>query len=132
MKVTYTTADGRLRVEFEVASDKELFRRLAHFQEIYEDTPSARIDGKLVSGGNISYRVRKSKYTDEKGKEKEAEYFEKLVTTGDLKWFKKSYGVLDDGTDNLFPKRKVDLNEGDESSYVIGDDGWHKYVPPKK
>lgn len=121
-KLTYTTADGRITVEIEGTSDKELFRKLSRFQEIFEDSPSAKIDGKEVSGGDVTYRVRKSKYTDEKGKEKEAEYFEKLVTSGPLKWYKKSYGILDDGSDNLFPKRNVD----DENS-VIGNNGWHKY-----
>lgn len=124
MKLTYTTKDNRFTVELEGNSDKELFRKLAHFQEIFEDTPSANIDGKSVTGGDVSYRVRKAKYTDEKGKEKEAEYFEKLVTSGPLVWFKKSYGVLDDGSDNLFPKRPAE----DEQSIVRGNNGWHKFV----
>lgn len=122
MKLVYTTKDGRITVELEGNSDKELFRKLAHFQEVFEDTPAATVDGKLVSGGDVSYRVRRAKYTDEKGKEKEAEYFEKVVTSGPLAWYKKSFGVLDDGSENLFPKRPAE----DENT-VCGQNGWHKY-----
>lgn len=124
MKLNYTTKDGRMTVELEGNSDKELFRKLAHFQEIFEDTPSGKVGDKVVQGGDVSYRVRKAKYTDEKGKEKEAEYFEKMVVSGDLMWYKKSFGVLDDGTDNLFPKRPSD----EDSNLERGFNGWHKYV----
>jgi hypothetical protein len=124
MKLNYTTKDGRMTVELEGNSDKELFRKLAHFQEIFEDTPSGKVGDKVVQGGDVSYRVRKAKYTDEKGKEKEAEYFEKMVVSGDLMWYKKSFGVLDDGTDNLFPKRPSD----EDANLERGFNGWHKYV----
>lgn len=123
MKLIYTTKDGRMSVELEGANDKELFRQLAHFQEVFEDTPSASVDGKATSGGDVAYRVRRAKYTDEKGKEKEAEYFEKLVVSGPLMWYKKSFGVLDDGSDNLFPKRPDDS----DPNIVKGNNGWHKY-----
>jgi hypothetical protein len=123
MKLSYTTKDGRMTVELEGTSDKEIFRKLAHFQEVFEDTPSATVDGKVTSGGDVVYRVRKAKYTDEKGKEKEAEYFEKMVVSGPLAWYKKSYGVLDDGSDNLFPKRPSD----DDANVTKGNNGWHKY-----
>ena len=126
MKLTYTTADGRLVVEINGSSDKELFRQLAHFQEVFEDSPSAKVDGKLVEGGDVKYKVRKAKYTDEKNKEKEAEYFEKVVSSGPLMWYKKGYGVLDDGTDNLFPKKAPD-----EPNTVAGFNGWHKYNKPQ-
>ena len=123
MKLLYTTKDGRMTVELEGSSDKELFRKLSHFQEIFEDTPAAKLGDKVVNGGDVSYRVRKAKYTDEKGKEKEAEYFEKVVVSGELMWYKKSFGVLDDGTDNLFPKRPSE----DDTSVDRGFNGWHRY-----
>jgi hypothetical protein len=123
MKLSYTTKDGRMTVEFDAANDKEMFRKLARFQEIYEDTPAAKIGEKVVSGGDVTYRVRKAKYVDEKGKEKEAEYFEKVVTSGELMWYKKSFGVLDDGTDNLFPKRPSEEDKDVERGF----NGWHKY-----
>ena len=122
MKLNYTTRDGRFTVEIDGSSDKELFRKLAHFQEIFEDSPSANIDGKQVNGGDVVYRVRKAKYIDEKGKEKEAEYFEKLVVSGPLMWYKKAFGVLDDGSDNLFPKRPAE-----DENLLLGQNGWHKY-----
>lgn len=125
MKLSYTTKDGRMTVELEAANDKELFRKLARFQEVYEDTPTAVVDGKTVTGGDVVYRVRKAKYTDEKGKEKEAEYFEKLVVSGPLMWYKKGYGVLDDGTDNLFPKGND--KEQKDPNVVYGLNGWHRY-----
>lgn len=127
MKLTYTTGDGRMSVEIEGNSDKELFRKLAHFQEVFEDTPAAKIGDKIVEGGDVVYRVRKAKYTDEKGKEKEAEYFEKLVSSGQLSWYKKSFGVLDDGTDNLFPKRP----DPEDKNLDIGFNGWHRYKKPQ-
>jgi hypothetical protein len=123
MKITYVTQDGRMTVEIEGNSDKELFRKLAHFQEVFEDVPAAKIGEKVVEGGNVLYRVRKAKYTDEKGKEKEAEYFEKLIANGPLAWYKKSYGVLDDGTDNLFPKRP----DPEDKNLEIGFNGWHRF-----
>jgi len=127
MKLTYTTADSRLTVEIEGNSDKELFRKLSHFQEVFEDVPMAKVDGKVISGGDVRYRVRKAKYTDEKGKEKEAEYFEKVVVAGPLMWYKKGFGVLDDGSENLFPKRVPE----DDQNILAGLNGWHKYNKPQ-
>lgn len=127
MKLTYTTADSKLTVEIEGNSDKELFRKLSHFQEVFEDVPMAKINGDVVAGGDVRYRVRKAKYTDEKGKEKEAEYFEKVVVSGPLMWYKKGFGVLDDGSENLFPKRVPE----DDQNISAGLNGWHKYNKPQ-
>ncbi len=131
MKLTYTTLDGRITVEIEGKTHKEVWRELASFQEVFEDTPEAIVDKKLVSGGDVRFRVRKAKYEDEKGKEKEAEYFEKTVVSGPLTYYKKHYGVLDDGTDGLFPKKAPD-----GENIQPGKNGWHKYVKenvaPKK
>jgi len=127
MKLTYTTKDGRITVELEAANDKEMFRKLARFQEIYEDTPAADINGKRVEGGDIVYRARKSKYLDKKtNKEKDAEYFERVVVSGPLTLFKKGYGVLDDQTDNLFPKR-MSRDEENYNKYIHGYNGWMKW-----
>lgn len=130
MKLTYTTADGRISVELEGKTHKDLWRELARFQEVFEDIASGNIfdeqnKKKFVTSGDIKYRVRKSKYIDEKGKEKEAEYFEKQVVSGPLLGYKKMYGVLDDGTDGLFPKRAP------EKDVIYGLNGWHKYSGPK-
>lgn len=122
MKVKYKTENGRMEIEFDVSSDKELFRKLHHFQEVFEEKAYGKPNGKLESSDDIRYIVRKSKYTDDKGKEKEAEYFEKRVITGPLKGYKKAFGVLDDGSDNLFPKRKAPEDSAEE-----GFNGWHKW-----
>jgi hypothetical protein len=127
MKLTYTTPDGKMTVEIEGNSDKELFRKLSHFQEIFCSIPAAKIGDKVVEGGDVIYRVRKANYTDEKGKQKDAEYFEAVTKNGPLAWFKRSFGVLDDGTDNLFPKRP----SPDEPNLEIGFDGWHRYKKPQ-
>jgi len=128
MKVVYTTKDGRLKFEFEASGDKEVFRTLSRIQEMYEDEPSANVGGKDLVGGDVKYRIRKAKYTDDKGKEKEAEYYEKLVINGPAQWFRKSFGVLDDGSENLFPKRNIEPGEG----VIIGNNGWYKFAGRSK
>jgi hypothetical protein len=126
MKLVYTTGDGRLSVELEADTQKELFRQLSRFQEVFEETASATIDGSKVTSTDIRYRVRSSGYTDEKGKDKTAEYFEKVVVSGPLTGWKKAYGTLDDGSQGLFPKWKVD-----DANCDVGDNGWHKYNKPQ-
>lgn len=126
-RVTYRTADGRLSIEFDSNNDKDTFRKIAHFQEVFEDTPSGSPGGKPHTGGTVVLRVRRATYEDEKGKQKEAEYFEKVVVDGPLAWYKKSYGVLDDGSDNLFPKRPAK----DDTTVEHGVNGWHKYIVNK-
>lgn len=124
MKVSYTTKNGRMTVEFEVSSQKELFRELHRFQEVFEDTATAKVHDKFVESDDIRYVVRKSEYLDPKtNKSKAAEYFETRVGSGPMTGWKKQFGVLDDGTEGLFPKRKV---EGD--GLQPGFNGWHKYV----
>ena len=128
-KLTYTTKNGKFKVELSGQNQKELFRELHKFQEVFEDVASANINGKVEVSDDIRYYVRKGKYTDEQtNKEKEAEYFEARVVSGPLAGFKKAFGVLDDGSDNLFPKR--DLQNKDD--YIVGYNGWHKYVGKKE
>lgn len=122
MKLVYTTKDGRLSVELDATNQKDLFRQLSRFQEVFEETASASIDGKKVQSDDIRYKVRNVAYTDDSGKAKSAEYFEKIVASGPLTGWKKAYGVLDDGTEGLFPKWKVD-----DPNSEVGDNGWHKY-----
>lgn len=124
MKVTYTTKNGRMTVEFEVSSQKELFRELHRFQEVFEDTASAKVDDSLHQSDDIKYIVRKSEYVDDKGKTKQAEYFETRVVSGKLAGYKKQFGVLDDGSDGLFPKRVVEPSK----DITLGFGGWHKYT----
>lgn len=123
MNFEYVTRDGRLKITFTAANDKDAFRQLSHLQEVFDDVASAKIGDETLYSDDILYRVRKAKYTDEKGKEKEAEYFEKMVGSGKLLYFKKSFGVLDDGSDNLFPKKA----DKEDPNLQLGYNGWHKY-----
>ena len=138
MKIKYTTKDGRFTFEFEATNDKDIFRQVAHIQEVYEDTAAATVSGgstgfgsrekpEYVTSTDYVFRCRKQKCKDPKGREKEVEYFEKVVTTGPLSWWKKAFGVLSDGSDNLFPKRmgKDDPNYG---NYSHGENGWVKWT----
>lgn len=122
MKVRYTTKNGRMTVEFDVSSQKELFRELHKFQEVFEDVAAAKLPDGFVESDDIRYIVRKADYEDEKGKIKQAEYFETRVGSGKLMGWKKQFGVLDDGTEGLFPKRKVE-GENIQQGY----NGWHRY-----
>jgi len=122
MELNYTTKDGRLTVKLTGSTQKELFRELHRFQEVFEDSASAKINNKYETSDDIRYIVRKSKYTDEKGKEKEAEYFEKRIFSGPLAGYQKSFGVLDDGTYGLFPKKAPDGN------YEKGFGNWYKFI----
>lgn len=112
-----------MSVEFEVSNQKELFRELHRFQEVFEDTASAKVGDKFFESDDIRYVIRKSKYMDEKNKEKEALYYEARVGSGPLTGWKKQFGVLDDGTDGLFPKRNPP-----EENHIIGYNGWSKYT----
>lgn len=121
MKMTYKTPDGRFIVEFEGSSDKDLWRQLSHFQELFEDNPAAKINGEVVSQDTYKFVVRKAQYEDEKGKQKTAEYFEKWVTSGPLAGYKKGFGVLDDGTEGLFPRKAPEDNS------IYGYNNWYRY-----
>lgn len=131
MKLTYTTADGRLKVELEEDSQVDLWRSLAKFQEVFEDTASGNTtDGKggktTVTSNDFRYRVRTATGLNEKGKQEEYEYFEKIVVSGPLAGYKKMYGVHNDKTGGLFPKKAPDKD------VIYGYNGWHKYNGPKK
>lgn len=108
MRVTKSINSGKTTVELEAKNHIELFNQMVSFEEVFDDKASAMIDGKVHETTDVKYMARKAKYTDEKGKEKEATYYEKIVTSGPLKGFKKCYGVLDDGSGNLFPKKAPD------------------------
>jgi DNA-directed RNA polymerase subunit RPC12/RpoP len=53
MKVTYQTRDGRLNVELEGESQKDIFQSISRFQEVFEES----VCGKC-SSDNIRYVVR--------------------------------------------------------------------------
>jgi formate dehydrogenase assembly factor FdhD len=105
MKVNYTTASGRLSVELEGKTQKDIFSGLASFQEVFEETSC----GKCRSE-SIKYMVRTvDKYT----------YYE--LRCNDCR-AKLIFGQhTENGT--LFPKRK------DEEGNWNGSNGWVKWNP---
>lgn len=125
IELTYTTADGRMSFKVTGGDQRDLFREIQRIQEVFEGPATAKIDGKEVSATDVRYFVRKSKYTDEKGKEKEAEYFEQRIISGPMAGYKKCFGILDDGTGGLFPKKAPD------EDVQYGYNGWHKYIGNK-
>lgn len=122
MELTYTTADGRLTVKIEGKTQIEIFEQLASFQEVFDTVACGEVNGKRITSNDIRYRVRESKFIDEKGKEQPATYYEQVIESGDLKYWKRSLGLKNDKSGNLFPhKAKEDPN------IIAGEGGWHKY-----
>lgn len=110
MKVNYKSKNGRLVVELEAESQKGLWAQLAAFQETFEES----VCGKCGSD-DLKYVVRKT--TDGK---KEYDYHELRCNKCGAKL---AFGVLNDDSGRLFPKRK------DEEGKVRGKWGWVKWNP---
>ena len=110
---------GKMTVEIEGDNHIDLFSKISSFEEVFNDKAAATVDGKYHESTDVKYMLRKAKYTDEKGKEKEATYYEKIVMSGPLRGFKKCYGVLDNGTGNLFPKKAPE-----QGVKIYGFNGW--------
>lgn len=91
------------QLSFEIQSDdeKEVFKELAHIQDIFTHT-------KDPDGNPAVFSVRVA--TDAKGKK--YDYFEMVSTKN--RFVKMAFGTLDDGTARLFPKRFDDdkIKEG--------------------
>jgi hypothetical protein len=120
MKLQYQTPDGRMSVELSGDSQKDLFKELATFQEVFQGTEcSAMIDGKVVSSNKTVFRVRE---VDDN------EYFEMVcLEPGPLFLYKKQFGQNKKGG-GLFPKWPTK----DDKDIVLGLNGWFKYVGGKK
>ena len=126
MKVNYTTKNGRLAFEFEADNHVGVWKQLTSIQEVFEEDKCLK-----CGGNNLRFSVRKSTYVDDKGKEKDCDYHELRCRTCGAKL---SFGVLDDGTFSLFPKRKnkdgewlgikTDNNGNTKPTY-----GWVKWNP---
>ena len=129
MKVTKSINGGKTVVELEAKNHIDLFTQMVSFEEVFDDKAAATIDGKYHETNDVKYMRRKAKYEDEKGKEKEAFYYEKIVVSGPFKGFKKCYGVLDDGSGNLFPKKPPE-----NGVKTFGYNGWflHEAVGKSK
>jgi len=111
MKVSYTTRNGRLSIELEASTHVELVQQLSSFSEVFEEDVC-----KKCKSTNLRWNIRKSK--DAKGKE--YSYHELICKDCGAKL---PFGVRDDDTYRLFPKRK------DKEGNVRGKWGWVKWNP---
>jgi DNA-directed RNA polymerase subunit RPC12/RpoP len=103
MKLTYTTKNGRLKVELEGESQKDLFEAISKFQEVFDET----VCGKCGSE-NLRFVVRNV--------EDNLYYELRCVDCG----AKLAFGVHKKGG-GLFPKRK------DNDGKWLPDSGWVKW-----
>jgi DNA-directed RNA polymerase subunit RPC12/RpoP len=103
MKLTYTTKNGRLKVELEGESQKDLFEAISKFQEVFDET----VCGKCGSE-NLRFVVRNV--------EDNLYYELRCVDCG----AKLAFGVHKKGG-GLFPKRK------DNDGKWLPDNGWVKW-----
>lgn len=95
MKLSYTTADGKMTVEFVKDTQVELWEELARFQEVFEDTNCS-------NGKESSDKVRFVVRTDDE----DNKYYElHCVDTNKpaLRFAKKKFGCHKKGG-GLFPK----------------------------
>lgn len=117
MKVLYTTRNNRMTVELEADTQADLFKQLARFQEVFEDTTCRKFS---QESDNVRFVVRQDK--------EENEYYELRCvddTPGSkLRGVKKAFGQHKKGG-GLFPKVK----DGDN---YLPDNGWVKWDPKQE
>jgi len=106
VKVKYFTKDKRLGAELEGNSQKEIFKGLAKFQEIFDSEPCG-----ACGADDTFYSVRTVDNND---------YYEKKCRKCGAAL---SYGQTKDGI-SLFPKRKATDGSWDNVAK-----GWHKWQP---
>jgi len=111
MKLTYTTRNGRMTIEVEGDTHVALIQQLASFSEVFEEDTCLK-----CKGDNLRWTIRKSK----DGKGKVFDYHELRCKDCGAKL---AFGVLDDGSFRLFPKRK------DADGKIKGKYGWVKWNP---
>ena len=106
MKVTYQ--EGKLSVELECDSQKELFTQLAQFQEVFSENKCGKCGSE-----NLRFVVRENDGN---------EYYElRCLDCG----AKLAFGVMKKGG-GLFPRRK------DSEGNWLPDRGWTKWNPKTK
>ena len=104
MKLSYTTSNGKISVEFEGESQKDLFGQIASFQEVFEETQCGKCGSE-----NLKFVVRTVDEND---------YYElRCLDCG----ARLSFGVHKKGG-GLFPKRK------DKDTW-LPNRGWVKWNP---
>lgn len=105
MKISYTTANGKIKAEFESESPKDLFVDIHRFQEIFEEDTCGKCGSQ-----DIKYIVRTIE---------DNQYYELKCVACSARL---SFGVNKKGG-GLFPKRKS--NDG---KWLV-DSGWLKWNP---
>ena len=110
MKLQYTTNNGKMTVEVEGNTQKELFKAIAEFQEVFEHQ-CTRED---KTSENLKFRVRKDSDDNE--------YYEMVCVDHDpvLRGCKLAFGQNKKGG-SLFPKKK------DKDGNWLNNNGWVKY-----
>jgi hypothetical protein len=111
MKITYTTNNRQMTIELEASTHVELVQQLSSFSEVFEEDTCKKCKSK-----NLRWNVRSAK--DAKGVEHD--YHELLCKDCGAKL---PFGVKNDKTFRLFPKRK------DAEGNVRGKWGWVKWNP---
>lgn len=105
MKLTYTTKNGRISVEVEGESQKDLFLELSRFQEVFEETACGK-----CGSDDLRFVVRTVE---------DNQYYElRCMKCG----ARLAFGVHKKGG-GLFPKRK------DNDGKWLPDNGWVKWNP---
>ena len=108
MKVNYKTGNGRISVEIEGDSQRDIFAEIARFQEVFEETKCGKCGSE-----NLRFVVRN---VDDNL------YYElKCLDCG----AKLAFGVMKKGG-RLFPKRK------DKEGNWLPNGGWVKWNPETK
>ena len=108
MKIKYTTKNQRLNVEIDSESVKETFKKLAEFQEIFDETAC-----QLCQNEDLQFVVRTVEGND---------YYELKCKNC---FAKLAFGQHKSGG-SLFPKRKNQEGSFDKNK------GWHKWINENK
>ena len=103
MKINYTSLNQRMKVEIETDSVKETFKKLAEFQEVFDESQCG-----LCENENLQFIVRTVEGND---------YYELKCKAC---FAKLAFGQHKAGG-SLFPKRKNTEGQYDQHK------GWHKW-----
>jgi hypothetical protein len=110
MKITYSSKNGRLCAELEGESQKQIFRSIASFQEVFEESACG-----ACGGENLRLVVRDVDDND---------FYELHCQNLDCR-ARLAYGQHKKG-DSLFPRRK------DDQGKPLPRNGWLKWNPITK
>jgi len=113
MKVTYITRNKRMKVEFDVNTQIQLWAELARFQEVFEDT-TCKKDGQ--ESDDVRFVVRN---VTKDGKN--YKYYElRCMEQGPLRGVRKAFSCHEEGGGLYFK------NKNSEGEY-LPDNGWLRW-----